>query len=146
MAILLAEQPEVIELEDAYVSSWVAFRYRRRHPCSIVGFYHTDFPTTHVKPALSRWLGKFLANVAMKLAERYVCWICNRCNLTITASRVLQTKLQDMGVQRVAYIPLGVDLDLAERETAFDDLFNLYAYLRLNNNTRPTYNNSLIFY
>jgi alpha-1,6-mannosyltransferase len=146
MAILLAEQPEVIELEDAYISPWVAFRYRRRHPCSVVGFCHRDFPGQQVKPALSRLLGNFFAKTAKKLAERYVCWIYSQCNLTITASRALQTKLQDLGVQRVTYIPLSVDLDLAERETAFDDLFNLYEYLRLNNNNaRSAYNNSLIF-
>jgi alpha-1,6-mannosyltransferase len=80
-AILLEEQPEVIELQDAHISPWAAFRYRRRHPCSVVGFYHTDFPGQQVKPALSRLLGNFLANAAKKFTERYVSWIYNQCNV-----------------------------------------------------------------
>jgi alpha-1,6-mannosyltransferase len=136
MDILLAEQPDVIELEDAHISPWVAFRYRRRRPCSVVGFCHADFLAQQVKPALLRSLGDFLTNAGRRLAERYVSWIYNQCNLAVTASRRLQIKLQDLGVRRAAYIPFGLDSDSSEGkfswEATFDEIFILYEYLRFN--------------
>jgi alpha-1,6-mannosyltransferase len=136
MAILIAEEPEVIELADAHISPWVVFRYRRRRPCSVVGFFHTDFPAQQVKPARSRALGVFLKNTASKLAERYVGWRYNQCHLTLTASRLLHTKLQDMGVRRATYIPFGFDSDTSAGkfswEATFDEMFILYEYLRFN--------------
>lgn len=111
-SILQAEKPDIIELGCAYTLPWAAFQYSRRHPVKVVGYYHTDFPTAYVENAISAALGKTSARTAKTIAEQYARIVYDKCDLTLVPSRMLRKKLIRSGVNRVEYMPLGVDTEI----------------------------------
>jgi len=111
--LLAAERPDVIELASPYLMPWPAFRHRRRHgPCAVVGYYHADFPEAYVAQSVASVAGDALGRLTGRLAEAYARAVHNRCDLTITASPTYRRRLDAMGIERVAEVPLGVDLEL----------------------------------
>ena len=108
---LLQERPDVIELGSAYVLPYAAFYYRTKHPVPVIGFYHTDYPSAYVQPAIQKLAGPFPARLAMGLSTLYVRAIYSAFDATITSSSELYRKLRGMGMNHVHHVPLGVDLE-----------------------------------
>ena len=69
--ILREARPDVIELGSMYTLPWTAFRHRKQHPCTIFGFYHTDFADVYVRPAAEKLLGETIGRRTRNLAVRY---------------------------------------------------------------------------
>ncbi len=111
-SILKAERPDVIEIGSPYLMPYPAMLYRRYYPCSIIGFYHTDFPTAYSEQEVAKIAGNGWGSVAKHLSEWYAHKIYNCFDYTATASELLKRKLLKMGIKRVAKIPLGVDADI----------------------------------
>ncbi|MBD3221203.1 glycosyltransferase [bacterium] len=110
--LLAMERPHVIELANPYVMPWAAFHHRRQHPCVVVGYYHADFPEAYVAaPVASVW-GQAAGRAAGWLAERYARKVYTSCEFTVTASPSYRRRLDEIGVDRVHEVPLGVDLEL----------------------------------
>lgn len=112
MAILKEEQPDVIELGSAYVLPFAGFLFRRKWPCALVGFYHTDFPSAYVEKNVLDSMGVSAAERAKSWAEGYAHFIYNRCDATVVSSELFKKKLEKMGILRIQKIHLGVDLDV----------------------------------
>ena len=110
--ILKKERPDVIEVGSPYVMPFPAILYKWQTKCSLLGFYHTDFPTAYSQGTITRMAGANWGMVAKRLSEWYARVIYNRLDYTVTASRMLQEKLIKMGIKRVAMVPLGVDIDI----------------------------------
>jgi len=118
--------PDLIELGSFYVAPWAAFSYRKLAPrrdkrCAISGFFHTDIAEAYVGqplrdacddwPEAAEWLGSHFAEVAERAAEKYVGTVFEKCDLKIAASPEQAARLGECGVDNIAVVPLGVDLE-----------------------------------
>lgn len=110
LSILNREEPDIIEIDSIYTLPWAAFMYRHFRPCKVIGYYHADFPTTYVQPVISRSLGAFCGKKAEGLTKYYAGYVYDKCDATVTSSRIFKEKLSGWGVRNVIQIPLGVDL------------------------------------
>lgn len=111
-SILMDERPDIIELGSPYVLPFAAYWVRKWFPCSLVGFYHTDFPTAYVETFMNNSKHSYLSGVATRAAKRYARAIYNRFDLTLTSSDLMKKRLQTMGIKTIEKVHLGVDLDL----------------------------------
>jgi alpha-1,6-mannosyltransferase len=109
-AILERESPHVIEFGSPYLLPWIAFRHRRRRGAAVAGFYHTDFPSAYVGPAVRSLAPAEVARLAERAAERYAGAVYSRCDATLVASESLARKLAGVGVANLVRTSLGVDL------------------------------------
>ncbi|MBD3289628.1 glycosyltransferase [candidate division KSB1 bacterium] len=111
-SILKEEKPDIIELASPYILPWSAFCFRKLHACKVIGFYHTDFPTTYVKSSVTARLGEKTGQTAESIATQYAKLIYENCDGTIFPSQMMQEKYRDTDILNSKYIPLGVDLDV----------------------------------
>jgi len=109
-AILEHEAPHVIEFGSPYLLPWIAFRHRRRRGAAVAGFYHTDFPSAYVGPAVRSLAPAGIARFAERAAARYAAAVYSRCDATLVASESLARKLAGAGVGNLVRTSLGVDL------------------------------------
>ncbi|MBN2012079.1 glycosyltransferase [candidate division KSB1 bacterium] len=121
-SILENEQPDIIELGSPYLLPWVAFQFRKYNPCTVLGFYHTDYPAAYVHQYLKSRIGTLSAGLAEKIAYQYVKFVYSRCDATITASHIFRDKLEKLKIPDVYYIPLGVDIDTFNPSQRNEDL------------------------
>jgi alpha-1,6-mannosyltransferase len=80
-----------------------------------VGYYHADLVRTYAEPLVKRMpaaLGKVMGDGVRELARRFVPWVFSRFDVTAAASPSVLRELGELGVQRLAKVPLGVDLEL----------------------------------
>lgn len=117
LEILKKENPDIIELGDAYLLPHVAYWYRRGNPrVKVVGYYHTDFPTAYVEPAMRNLLNPSWGRRFKKLSTWYARQVYKKCNAILTASRALYKKLSAVGIPNVHFVNLGVDSELFHPE------------------------------
>jgi alpha-1,6-mannosyltransferase len=137
-AVVTRERPDVIEVGDAYAAAWIAAGAAREQGIPVVAVYHSDYPR-----ALGRTAERFagpLARIALEPATRaYLRGLYSRMDATVATSRASARILaEDLGVRRLATVPLGTDTDLfrarPERSTirgtlgvADDQVLLLYA-------------------
>ena len=110
-AILRAERPDVIEVDNPYLAPWVAFAHRALHPCAVTAFHHTDVPTAYVRPLVSRLAGSAAGRGASRAATRYLRAVYRRCDLVLAAATLFRRRLRRLGLGNVAEAALGVDPD-----------------------------------
>ncbi len=107
--IVAHERPDVIEVGSAYFAPWLIFRARRQYRAPAVWFYHANLPRL-VAPRQER------EAAARRILARAVGWYTRRIaaavDCTIVASDFARRDLERVGVTNVAFVPLGVDLDL----------------------------------
>jgi alpha-1,6-mannosyltransferase len=106
-------RPDLIECQDAYNLPWSALAYRRRHPeTALVAGYFTDFPTVYVKRPFAKFVGRGVANAVSWLCYRYCGALYSRFDAVYGLSENGGvSKLKQGGVDDVAVVPLGVELD-----------------------------------
>ena len=92
--------PHLIEAGDPYRLARAALEAGQRLGVPVVGFYHSDLP---------RLLGKRLGRWTLPAVRRYVRTLYREFDLVLTPSRSMHDTLLDIGVERVAVQPLGVD-------------------------------------
>lgn len=112
ITILKDEKPDIIELASPYLLPWSAFYFRKIHRCQVIGFYHTDFPTTYVKQAVSAKFGENTGQTAAAIATHYAQLIYEKCDGTIFPSKIMKEKFDQISTLNSVYIPLGVNLDV----------------------------------
>ncbi|WP_424626692.1 glycosyltransferase [Achromobacter marplatensis] len=112
MRRLRESAPDVIETSSPYILPWAALRYRRKNPrCAVLGYYHTDYPTAYVGTTIRQTPAAPLERLAVGIAKRYARAVFRRFDRALTASPVLDDALRRIGVDGIALIPLGVDLE-----------------------------------
>jgi alpha-1,6-mannosyltransferase len=106
-------RPNLIECQDAYNLPWAAIAHRKRHPeTALVAGYFTDFPTVYVNRPFARFVGRGLAHAASRLCYRYCGALYSRFDAVYGLSESGGVaKLTREGVEEVAVVPLGVELD-----------------------------------
>ena len=112
LSILMEEEPDVIEFGCGYMLPFAGAVHRSRKPCSLFGYYHTDYPDAYVADAVGRQFGVAFGNMAGIGARRYARAVYDLLDMTFVPSAALRDKLTRNGFGRVECVPLGVDLDL----------------------------------
>lgn len=112
LEIIASEQPDVIEVDNAYIPAWITLEAQESFSVPLVGFYHSDYPR-----ALGMELGRVVRSEAVnmmltKAIEYYLAELYNRMSCTVTASRHFEKQLKAMGVSCVERIPLCTDVDV----------------------------------
>ena len=122
--ILESERPDTLEVDSAYLSSWIALGAARQMSIPVVAYYHSDFPRRLSDKLRPRSF--LLAEVSAGIINRYLFYFYRRMDATVTATREFQKTLQKMGVNRVIRIPLGVNTETfypwTSRKTIFQEL------------------------
>jgi alpha-1,6-mannosyltransferase len=113
--------PDVIEIGSHTVLPAVVARALRgarggRRP-AVVGFFHSDVPRTLIEPVV-RWLPRPLGRRLVEVAWRFVRRRHERYDATLVASRAVERLLRQHGVPRVAWVGLGVDVDVFRPDAA----------------------------
>jgi alpha-1,6-mannosyltransferase len=100
---LIELAPDLIEAGDPYRLARAALDAGQRLGSPVVGFYHSDLP---------RMLDQRLGRWTLPAVRRYVRELYRRFDQVLTPSHSMRNTLLDIGVERVAVQPLGVDTAL----------------------------------
>ena len=106
-------RPDIVECQDAYNLPWAVLAHRRRYPETVaVAGYFTDFPTAYVHRPIKRLAGNSVGGQLRSLAYRYCGLLYRRFDAVYALSENGgAAKLRSLGVDNVATVPLGVELD-----------------------------------
>lgn len=96
-------EPDLIEVGDPYQLAWAALRVKDKHDVPAVAFCHSDLP---------RLVGRRFGRSAQRIATRYLRALYRHFDLVLAPSRVMASKLCEIGVPNVVHQPLGVDTTL----------------------------------
>ena len=112
-AALEKYRPDLIECQDAYNLPWAAIGHRKRYPqTALVAGYFTDFPTVYVNRPFAKFVGRGLAHASSRICYRYCGALYSRFDAVYGLSESGGVaKLAREGVEDVAVVPLGVELD-----------------------------------
>ncbi|MEO6225254.1 MAG: glycosyltransferase, partial [Sphingomicrobium sp.] len=104
-------RPDLIECQDAYNLPWAAIAHSKRHPCTLVAAYMTDFPTVYVRRPFTKYVGRSIASAATRLCY----WYCGKlyCKFDLTyalSEHGGAEKLRSLGLDPVEVVELGVEL------------------------------------
>jgi len=110
---LEALEPDLIEAGDAFHPAWCARRVAERLRVPAVAFFHSNLPQL-----IGRRLGRF----SERAVGRYVRLTYESLQLVQAPSRQMCDYLRSLGVNRVAFQPLGVDTQIFVPERRREDL------------------------
>jgi alpha-1,6-mannosyltransferase len=116
--IIESERPSVVEVGSCFTVPWISAGAARRVGVPMVGFFHGNLPRT-ICPFPER--AGAPARAAYAAAWWYMRKVYAPFAMTICASEFTASDLREHGIERVARVPLGVDLDhftLARRSEA----------------------------
>lgn len=102
------EKPDLIEVGDPYRAAWIGARYANEHNIPVVAYYHSDYPRA-LGRTVRKFFGRQVGKAFSRIVEPYLVNLYNRMDATMVASRRLYDVLDQMGVERLCMIPLGVD-------------------------------------
>ena len=105
--IIRQERPSLVEVGSPFVVPWIVQHATRLLGVPLVSFYHTNLTQLLTPRGLgagrvSRALGDASSSYLRRLDRLFA--------LTIVASAYSATELSRVGIDRVAHVPLGVDL------------------------------------
>lgn len=100
---LLQLAPDIIEAGDPYVSAWAVKDAAQTLGVPAVAFHHSD---------LERLLSLRFGSWTSRPTLRYLRALYKEFDVIAAPSRVIQAKLQAIGVERTVVQPLGVDTRL----------------------------------
>jgi alpha-1,6-mannosyltransferase len=99
--ILAEEKPDLIESSDPYQVGWHLIKSGERLNIPVVGFYHSHFSETYIKP----WMGVFISDYV----KDYTIRLYKRFQRTLVPSPGLTARLQSWGIENAVTAKLGFD-------------------------------------
>ena len=109
--LLLQIRPDVIEVGSPYVLPDLVRFAARGLDARIVGFWHAHYPVAYMRRPMeqvSPWLSKVTERLGWWWARRTY----GKFDATMAAANTTLGRLQEVGVDKTAWTPLGVDLEL----------------------------------
>ena len=103
-------RPDVIEAGDPYHVAWTALRAGRELHIPVFGFYHSHFPEAYLRTVL-KYGGKWLRDVVMEFAQRYITALYSQFHGTLVPSAHLRDLLLSWGIDNAETVHLGVDTE-----------------------------------
>lgn len=121
------EQPDIIEIGSPFMVPWIVRRATRDLNVPMVCFYHSNVPRMFAPRGEH---DNFARRTVYRAAWRYMRRLDALFPLTIVTSQYSAADLAREGIDRIAHVPLGVDLDqfspnTAEQRTQTRAVFNL---------------------
>lgn len=125
---LLRLEPDLIEAGDPYVSAWASCSAAQQLGVPAVAFHHSDLERL-LRLRFGGWTGR--------PTQRYLRALYAEFDAIAVPSRIMQEKLEAIGVQRTVLQPLGVETDLfhpsrhdphLRRELGLPDAIRLLAF------------------
>jgi alpha-1,6-mannosyltransferase len=101
--MLSALEPDLIEVGDVFHPAWCAAHVARSRNVPLVAFFHSN---------LAQVLARRFGAGVERAITRYVRQVYARCDLVQAPSRLMRAYLDELGVARTAYQPLGVDTEV----------------------------------
>jgi alpha-1,6-mannosyltransferase len=102
------EKPDVIEVGSWLLVPWLMRSATRIVDTPLVYFYHSNFPRVISPfPATDGRVKRMVSRIAWKYSRK----LDKLFSVTIAASDFSATELRNAGIDRIARVPLGVDLD-----------------------------------
>ena len=108
--VLHEERPHVIEVGSPFVVPLLLRRATRGRSVPTLGFYHADLVRTYVEPYV-RGLPTGAQEGFRRLARGLVRSVYSRFQVTVAASAAVARELEELGLENVERVPLGVDLE-----------------------------------
>jgi alpha-1,6-mannosyltransferase len=115
-------RPDIVEIGSPYLMPALTRSAIASDPIPTVGFYHTDFPDSYVRPYARKILPAPLVKLLYELARRHVRRTYGGMTAVFAASKCMLRKLRALGVTRLFHTPLGVDPDLFTPAARSDSL------------------------
>ena len=106
--IIEHERPDLIEVGSPFAVPWVTRRANSRHRAPMVWFFHTDVPGIVAPRGAADGAARTLGG---KAAWAYFRLLGRQFHAVLAASETVAQALERNGVERVARVTLGVDLD-----------------------------------
>jgi alpha-1,6-mannosyltransferase len=106
--LIAAQQPDIVEVGDPYRLAWAGLDAARACGVPAVLFCHSDLARLAGR-SVARWSGAALGAAAERLAGHYLVHACRGFDLVLAPSRVMERRLQELGVVQAVHQPLGVD-------------------------------------
>jgi len=103
------EQPDVVEIHSPYVAAASCLSLPRKLFGIRTFVWHADFIDTYLRGPLARRLSASAVDRVLEPLWAWVRTIASGCDATFVASRWQAEKLLSHGVERVSYLPFGVD-------------------------------------
>lgn len=108
-----ALEPDLIEAGDAFHPAWCALRVAERRRIPAVAFFHSNLPGL---------IGSRFGRIGERVVGRYVKLAYESMQLVQAPSRLMCDYLRSLGIERVAYQPLGVDGEVFSPQRRREDL------------------------
>lgn len=119
--LLRTIQPHVIEVGSPYVLPDIVRFATRGLDCRIVGFWHAHYPVAYMRRPIEQ-LSPSLSRLSEKLGWWWAKRTYGRFDATLAAAGTTLQQLKEVGVQKTARTPLGVDLELFSPMRRDDEL------------------------
>ncbi|MCD4700963.1 MAG: glycosyltransferase [Candidatus Aegiribacteria sp.] len=104
-------RPDIIEIGSPYLLPALTVRAMGDSRVPTVGFYHSDFPDSYVRPYAGRIFPPKIAEGLHRIARSHVSRYYSRMTAVFAASECMLEKLYEAGVRRLFHTPLGVNTD-----------------------------------
>ena len=101
--VLKSLAPDLIEAGDPYQLAWAALRSGAELGIPVAAFYHSNLPAMAARA---------FKEVGRRAAVSYVRRLYRRFDLVFAPSRHIRDSLGELGIERVALQPLGVETGL----------------------------------
>jgi alpha-1,6-mannosyltransferase len=98
-----ALEPDLIEVGDVFQPAWCAARVATRRNVPLVAFFHSN---------LAQVLGRRFGRTVEQALARYMHAVYDRFDLVLASSHLMYEYLEELGIRRIAYQPLGVDTEI----------------------------------
>ena len=106
--IVQHERPDLIEIGSPFIVPWIVKRATRTSEVPLVCFAHTNVPRMF---APDEGEGNSVQRVLYRASTHYLRQLDRLFALTIVASEYSARELARVGIDRVAKVPLGVDVE-----------------------------------
>lgn len=104
-------QPDVIEVGSPYVLPDLVRVAARGLNAKIVGFWHAHYPVAYMSRPVAP-VSPLLSRLGEKLGWWWAKRTYGRMDATMAAANTTLGQLRELGVEKTAHTPLGVDLEL----------------------------------
>lgn len=111
------EQPDIIEIGSPFMVPWIVRRATRDLNVPMVCFYHSNVPRMFAPRGEQDNVAR---RMVYRAAWRYMRRLDSLFPLTIVTSQYSANDLAREGIDRIAHVPLGVDLDQFQPNTRDD--------------------------
>lgn len=106
--IVRHERPNLIEVGSPFVVPWIVDRVSRSLDVPMVSFHHTNISGLTARQPIPTASMKGLVRRA---SLRYLKQLGSMSHVTIVASQSAKAELLEAGIERIAEVPLGVDVE-----------------------------------